>query len=409
MEISSAVILAGGFGTRLQSVVQNIPKPMAPIKGKPFLEHLFIYLLKNNITEVVLSVGYLHETIISHFGNKYGKQVEIGNRIEYRELNIAYAVEDTPLGTGGAIKFALSKSKENCSFVLNGDSFFNINLQSLSDFYFEKNVEIAIALRKVDDIGRYGSVEIDLNNAINSFCEKGAKTGAGLINAGVYILNKNLLNDYPEKFSFEKDFMEKQNQQIYGLSFDDDFIDIGIPEDYYRAAEMLLPYSSALFLDRDGVINKRIVDGYVTKLEEFIFLDGAILAIKEFSFYFDKIFVVSNQQGVGKGIMTCEDVEKVNDFMLETVAAYGGRIDKVYFSPYLQAENHSWRKPNTGMALQAKKDFPAIDLERSIMIGDSESDIIFGKQLNMKTVFIGEYNSLADINCDSLAHFASTL
>ncbi|MDR2085249.1 MAG: HAD-IIIA family hydrolase [Bacteroidales bacterium] len=409
MKTNSAVILAGGFGSRLQTVISDIPKPMAPVKDKPFLEYLLIHLLKNDITDVVLSVGYLHESIISYFGNKYGKHIEIENRIEYREINISYAIEENPLGTGGAIKYALSKSKGNDIFVLNGDSFFDINLQSLSDFYFEKKTDIAIALRKVDDVGRYGCVEISENNTIKSFLEKGQKAGQGLINAGIYLLNKNLLNDCPEKFSFEKDFLEKQTCQIYGLSFEKDFIDIGIPEDYYRADKILAPYSSALFLDRDGVINKRIIDGYVTKPEEFIFLDGVINAIQTFSSKFERIFVVTNQQGVGKKIMTCKDVEKVNNFMIKEITANGGKIDKVYFCPHLQSENHLWRKPNVGMALQAKEDFPEIDFERSVMIGDSDSDILFGKNLNMKTVFIGKNNSSADVCCNNLVEFASTL
>ncbi|MDL2227474.1 HAD-IIIA family hydrolase [Bacteroidales bacterium OttesenSCG-928-K03] len=454
--VNSAVILAGGFGTRLQSVIQNIPKPMAPVKGKAFLEYLLIYLLKNNIDDVVLSVGHLHESITSYFGNKYGKHVEIGNRIEYRELSISYAIENEPLGTGGGIKYALSKSKGENVFVLNGDSFFDINLKTLSDFYFEKQTNIAIALREVEDVSRYGSVEISEENKIISFLEKGQKTGEGLINAGIYILNRNILNDFPEKFSFEKDFLEnaiffqhKNNDKlipkhssspnlkksplgdlgaksplgdleakspsrdlsapkIFGLSFNNNFIDIGIPEDYNRAAEILVPYSSALFLDRDGVINKRLIDNYVTKPEEFVFLDGVIDAIKIFSSKFERIFVVTNQQGIGKGIMTCEDFEKVNDYMLKEIVDNNGKIDRVYFCPNLSSENHNWRKPNIGMGLQAKEDFPKIDFERSIMIGDSETDIIFGKRLKMKTVFIGN-NTSADICCDSLVEFASTL
>jgi histidinol-phosphate phosphatase family protein len=147
-------------------------------------------------------------------------------------------------------------------------------------------------------------------------------------------------------------------------------------------------HSWALFLDRDGVINKRIVDGYVRSPHEFEFIEGVPEALKSLSEVFPHIFVVSNQQGVGKGLMTYSEVERVHDHMLKEILSTGGRIDKVYFCPALKQDHSILRKPNIGMGLQARKDYPAIRFKHSIMVGDSLSDMLFGKRLKMITVFI---------------------
>ena len=166
-----------------------------------------------------------------------------------------------------------------------------------------------------------------------------------------------------------------------------------------------------LFLDRDGVINVRIIDGYVTKIEEFEFLPNVIEALKIFKEKFKYIVVVTNQQGVGKGIMKFEDVENVHQFMMQQVAENVGKIDKVYFCPQLKSVPDNYRKPSPKMAYFAKNDFPDIDLSKSIMIGDMNSDVEFGKNAGMKTIFIGdnELNLTPDDRFETLYDFAKTL
>jgi len=165
-----------------------------------------------------------------------------------------------------------------------------------------------------------------------------------------------------------------------------------------------------LFLDRDGVINRRIVDDYVKKWDEFEFLEGVLDAIKIFNEKFGRIVVVTNQQGIGKGLMRIEDLELIHKKMLYEITYFKGRVDKVYFSPYLAAENHPTRKPQIGMALQAQKDFPEIDFSKSLMIGDSKSDIEFGKNAGMKTVCIGKENKgNADFLYENLLESAKAL
>ena len=165
-----------------------------------------------------------------------------------------------------------------------------------------------------------------------------------------------------------------------------------------------------LFLDRDGVINKRIIDDYVKTWDQFEFLPGVVDAIKRFSDLFGKIVVVTNQQGIGKGIMRTEDLELIHKNMLYEVNYFKGRIDKIYFCPFLNSENHPDRKPGIGMALKAKKDFPEIDFENSIMIGDSISDLEFGKNCGMKTIFISnQKHTLADFTFLSLEEVVNEL
>ena len=166
-----------------------------------------------------------------------------------------------------------------------------------------------------------------------------------------------------------------------------------------------------LFLDRDGVINVRIIDGYVTNIDEFEFLPNVIESLKIFKEKFKHIIVVTNQQGVGKGIMKFEDVEDVHRFMIQQVENNGGKIDKAYFCPQLKSVPDNYRKPSPKMAYFAQNDFPDIDLSKSIMIGDMYSDVEFGINAGMKTIFIGD-NELTispDDRFETLYDFAKTL
>lgn len=162
--------------------------------------------------------------------------------------------------------------------------------------------------------------------------------------------------------------------------------------------DLTLDNSWSLFLDRDGVINERIVDDYVKNPAQFRFLDGVVDSIALLNKVFGKVFVVTNQQGIGKGLMTVKDLEDVHDFMTKSIEDKGGKINNIYFCPHLEAEECDCRKPNTGMALQAQMDHPEISFGKSILVGDSKSDIQLGKNLGMITVLIGDRYGTAAIN-----------
>ncbi len=226
--ITEAIVLAGGFGTRLQSVVNDLPKPMAPVAGKPFLSYVLDYLANQGITHAVLSVGYRHEAIIRHFGN------------EYKNISLTYAIEKEPLGTGGAIKFAMQFIENEDFAVLNGDTIFKIDFSEFYRYHKHAQADLSIALRLVEDVSRYGTVLTKDKGRISDFLEKGQKAGAGKINGGIYLLNKSIIEkiaNFTGNFSMEKDVFERYyaTYSFYGFAFNEYFIDIGIPEDYHRA------------------------------------------------------------------------------------------------------------------------------------------------------------------------------
>jgi D-glycero-alpha-D-manno-heptose 1-phosphate guanylyltransferase len=224
-----AIILAGGLGTRLKEVMPDGPKSMAPVNGRPFLEYMLDYLERWGLRRVVLSVGYQHEKIRQHFGESY------------KSLELSYAIEEEPLGTGGAILNALPLVKGFSTFILNGDTYFDVNLQRLDDFRRIKEADMCLAIRFEIDPARYGLLEFDNNNRITHFFEKSDGIDEGYINGGVYILRKDYLLRFglPKRFSFEKDFLQKYylTEEFYGMRCFSYFRDIGVPKDYQKAID----------------------------------------------------------------------------------------------------------------------------------------------------------------------------
>lgn len=223
------IILAGGLGTRLKSTIGDIPKPMAPVNGRPFLSYLLSWLERYNPQTITLSVGYKAEVISSFFGD------------HYNDIELRYCIEESPLGTGGAIKKAMTMAQGDDVVVVNGDTWFPIDINSFGNFHSSSNGLISIALKKMCEFSRYGTVEID-GDTITGFTEKEARH-EGLINGGVYIINKGVFKSccYPDSFSFERELLEREVQKgiIKGVAFDTDFIDIGIPDDYEAAPSVI--------------------------------------------------------------------------------------------------------------------------------------------------------------------------
>lgn len=219
------VILAGGLGTRLRERVTDAPKPMAPIAGRPFLTYLLERLPKAYISKITLSVGYKWEQVHEYFGD------------EFNEIPLSYAIESEPLGTGGAIVRALKGNDDAPAMILNGDSLLNLDFTAMLRWYLENPVPLAMVVRPVSDVSRYGSLSID-RGLVTTFHEKG-KSGQGIINAGIYCLQPRVLADYRDgdKFSMENDFLQPRchSMKIQTWVSNDYFIDIGIPDDYDKA------------------------------------------------------------------------------------------------------------------------------------------------------------------------------
>jgi len=232
--VTSAVILAGGLGTRLRDAVPDVPKPMAPVNGRPFLEHQIDYWIGQGIDHFILSVGYRREVIMAHFGTYY------------RNARIDYAVETTPLGTGGGLLLAVDRLVDQKTFLLlNGDTFFEVSLDELVGFHARSQADWTISLFATSDTGRYMGFEVDVDGCILSLCSKGVQP-RWLANGGVYLLKAELLSASAWKrgirLSLEEDIMPallKDGIRFYGLECGGRFIDIGVPEDYVRSVAML--------------------------------------------------------------------------------------------------------------------------------------------------------------------------
>ncbi len=226
-----AIILAGGLGTRLRDVLPDLPKPMAPVGGKPFLAILMDQLITAGFNSAVLAVGYKNEMIHDYFGDKYGT------------LGLTYSVESEPLGTGGAIRQALANTSTRQTFVLNGDTYLELDYKAMLEAHIKSMSTLTIAVRAVPDAKRYGALDI-VDDCICGFFEKG-RLSAGMINAGVYIVTPDIFDLYrlPQVFSFENDLLGRHVRDIRPLAFQTEgsFLDIGVPEDYARAYQMIAP------------------------------------------------------------------------------------------------------------------------------------------------------------------------
>lgn len=218
-----AIILAGGFGTRLKHIVSDVPKPMAPVSGKPFIEYILNDLNQKGFKRIILAVGYKSETILNYFGS------------QYKNIELNYSYEDEPLGTGGAIKKVLEHCFEKEVFIINGDTFFDVDFSEMLKVYENKNSDIMIATKEMFKYDRYGTIIINANNEIIQFDEK-KYNEKGLINGGIYLIQKDCLKNIREKqFSFETEILESLKYQMISYESKGYFIDIGIPEDYYQA------------------------------------------------------------------------------------------------------------------------------------------------------------------------------
>lgn len=388
--MKQAVVLAGGFGTRLGEITTACPKPMLVVGGRPFLEILIRNLQCFGINKILLSVGYLSEVISDYFGDgsDYG-------------VDISYVVEDTPAGTAGVLYLARDRL-DDVFLVLNGDTLFDVNFHWLYQLLDRTQASAAIALREVDDVSRYGAVRMD-GNYVSGMSEKEQK-GAGLISGGVYIFHRQVL-DYVSgsPLSLENDVLPNliSNRKLIGSSCNGFFIDIGVPESL-ESAQKLVPQwwrKPIAFLDRDGVIN--IDHGYVSDPDRFTWVDGAIDAIRLLNDSGYRVVIVTNQAGIARGYYTEEQFLSFADWIDDQLAIAGAHVDAWYYCPYHQdadlvqyRRDSKCRKPKPGMLLDAIADFGP-DLDRSFLIGDKESDIeaaenagvsgyLFDERMNLK-------------------------
>ena len=368
--MKQAVILADGLGTRLGELTASTPKPLLEVGGRPFLKYSIDHLVRHGIQHVILVVG----THAHHFRN-FKAQINP----KHVRLDI---VSDVPItGTGGAHRFASSLLADQF-LLLNGNSYFDFNLLDLASPSWTDDIVARIALRRVTDSARYGSVALE-DGRVTQFGEK-SESGDGLINGGVYWLRKSLLDqDASGSMSIENDIFPKAAAagRLGGAVYDGAFIDIGTPEDFQRSQSLLPQWQRrpAAFLDRDGIVNHDT--GYVWHPNNYKWLEGSDRAIKRLNDLGYYVFIVTNQAGVARGLYKTEDIERLHAYINKTLMTQGAHIDAFYYCPHHPdfgddeyRQNCACRKPNPGMMLQAMNEWP-VDLSRSFMIGDKDTDM----------------------------------
>lgn len=413
--IKEAIILAGGFGTRLREAVPDLPKCMAPVAGRPFLFYVINSLRREGVERIIFSLGYRHEVI------------ERWLKDEFSSLDYECVVEAEPLGTGGAIYLSCQHAKSATVLAVNGDTLFDIRLNELENFHRQHGAICSLALKPMENFDRYGSVKTDDAGTILSFEEK-KWMAKGVINGGVYLIDREkfLSLNYQGRFSFERDFLEKNTGtgHLFGYPQSGYFIDIGIPTDYQRAQQDFaretldlkkIDSGWSLFLDRDGVINEDKPGSYIFSSSEFVFMTGAPALFRNLAERFGFIAVCTNQRGVGRGLMTEDTLRQIHNQMKSQIDAAGGRLDAIYYATSISNQD-PLRKPNPGMARQACLDFPRVNLTRSIMIGNNISDMQFGRNAGMYTVFLTTTNKEItlphpdiDLIFPDLLHFVKAL
>jgi D-glycero-D-manno-heptose 1,7-bisphosphate phosphatase len=382
-----AVILAGGKGTRLGALAAGRPKPLIEVGGKPFICYLIASLRRHGITDIVLLVGGFVEAFRYYLSDGAALGVKL-----------TLVSEDPPADTAGALIDAAPHLHPHF-LLLNGDSFFDFNLLDIFARPTKDNCLVRLALREVEDVGRYGAVVLD-GDRVMQFGEK-STSGRGLINAGVYWMKREILDEIGDPpVSLERKLLPNLAMRglLSGSIYDARFIDIGIPEDLERAATLLPDWERrpAAFLDRDGVLNRDT--GYVHREEDFIWIDGAKEAIKHLNDCGWLVIVVTNQAGVARGFYEPADVEQLHRWINAQLQDFGAHVDAFYYCPHHPAEGRApyrqicdCRKPAPGLLLRAMSEW-SIDIKKSFMVGDKESDMAAARDAGVKGILYDGQN-----------------
>jgi D-glycero-D-manno-heptose 1,7-bisphosphate phosphatase len=371
--IRQACILVGGRGTRLGDITRGVPKPLLDIgNGKAFLDLLIDQVTRQGFNDVVLLAGYLGDQVKTRYdGRKFGSAC------------VRVIVEPVPHGTGGALLHARGLIEPRF-LLLNGDSFFDINLRALSGEALAAECEAFIALCDVPDASRYGTVALEANRVVQFREKTRCDSGPSYISAGVYVLTTAIIDRVRSlPSSIEADIFPNiaREGKLCGRVYHNYFLDIGLPETLDRGRRELLKLSRrpAAFLDRDGVLN--VDHGYVNRPDQVAWIPGAHESVRRLNDLGYRVVVVTNQAGIAHGLYSEECMHSLHNWMRDQLAAQGAFIDAIYYCPYHPEGrakqfrcSHINRKPSPGMIRQALSDLN-IDRDRSFLIGDKSTDV----------------------------------
>lgn len=404
------VIMAGGKGTRITSVASDIPKPMILIDGKPVLEHEIECLRKQGFTDIILTVSHLGSVIMDYFqdGSKFGVHIE-------------YYFEKEPLGNAGAL-FKIKDKLTEDFLLLNADAMFDVDFNRFVDFHKRHNALVTLFTHPNSHPYDSGLIISNEHNQVEKWLAKEDERPIyykNRVNAGLHVISPEVLNQVidTQKIDLDRQLLKPLagTKKMYCYDSPEYVKDMGTPERYYAVCEdfkagrvqykNLSNKQKAIFLDRDGTINKYV--GFLREVEQFELLPNTSEAIKKINNSGYLAIVVTNQPVVARGEVTFEQLDQIHNKMEALLGKDGAYLDGIYFCPHhphkgfegeipeLKVECEC-RKPKPGMLLQAAKDFN-IDLSKSWMIGDSDNDILAGENAGCFTARVTEKDSLYDI------------
>ena len=426
------VIMAGGKGTRIASVRSDVPKPMINICGKPILEHQIDNLKACGLTDIILVIGYLGDKIKEYFGDgsKFG-------------VNIEYFVEDHPLGTAGAL-FKMPQLTEDF-LLLCGDVIIDVDFNRFIAFHKEHQAwaslvahpnghpyDSSLLVTEIDAPKTVGGMPEDTHRVVRWMAKEDERTYyKNRVNAGIELISPKLLKETmknfvprhpetPDKIDLDRDVLKPNipSGKIFAYDTPEYIKDMGTPDRFYETekdiesgkvhARNLKNKQKAIFLDRDGTINKMV--GFVTKPEQFELIEGAAEAIKAINKSGYLAIVVTNQPVIARGDCTFEELQTIHDKMETELGKVGAFVDAIYVCPHHTDKgfdgerpeykcNCDCRKPKPGLLLQAAKDFN-IELSESYMIGDSHRDVEAGENAGVKkSIKVEENKENGIMNC----------
>ena len=420
------VIMAGGRGTRITSVASDIPKPMIKIGDKPVLEHELECLRSQGFTDIIITVSHLGQIIMDYFGD--GSKVSPATGKPFG-VHIEYYFEKEPLGNAGAL-FKIKEKLTEDFLLLNADALFDVDFNRFVDYHRQHGALVTLFAHANDHPYDSGLLVVDKDNYVQQWLTKEdarPQYYRNIVNGGLHVLSPKVLDveiNTP-KVDLDRQILKPLagTGKILCYNSPEYAKDMGTPERYYAACEdyksgkiqgkNLRNKQKAIFLDRDGTINKYV--GYLRTPEQFELLEGVGEAIRKINLFGYLAIVVTNQPVIARGEVTADGLQQIHNKMETMLGKEGAYLDGVYYCPHHPDKGFAGeveelkivcecRKPKAGLLLQAAKDFN-IDLSQSWMIGDSENDVLAGKNAGCKTALIGETDYGQNLQVTSLLDF----
>ena len=404
------VIMAGGKGTRISSLVSDIPKPMIKINDKPVLEYEIECLRRQGFKDIIITVSHLGQIIMDYFGDgsKFGVRIE-------------YYFEKEPLGNAGAL-FRIKDKLSEVFLLLNADAIFDVDFNRMIKYHREKDALVTLFTHPNSHPYDSGLIITDKDGRVIKWLTKEDERPnwyKNRVNAGIHVINRKVLDvniDTP-KIDLDRQILKPLSGSGKMVVYDSpEYVkDMGTPERYFKVVEdfkngiveskNLSKKQKAIFLDRDGTLNKYV--GFLTSVDELQLIDGVTDAIKKINDSQYLAIVITNQPVVARGEVSFDELDEIHNKLETLLGKDGAYLDAIYYCPHHPHSGYEGevkelkfdcecRKPKPGLILQAAKDFN-IDLSNSFMIGDSESDVLCGNNAGCKSFLINNNNSLNNI------------